>query len=672
MKHTANISNSSIESAGLPKDYKEALVELIWNGYDAKATKVNIAFQSNDLGRIDKLIVSDNGEGISFEALDQTFGSFLDSVKRNSFQRSSYSRGKKGKGRFAFSVFATKSTWQTVHNHNGKLIEFDLVINKSNKNEYEDLNKKISKSKHTGTDVILEGLFGVSSYSLTDKGFINHLAREFGWFLFLNKDAGYSLSINDEPIDYEHLIGDSTTTEMSITDRKQNEYVFRINYIRWLHNIGDKYYYYFLNDQKLEVAKRLTSFNNNAISFHHSVFVDSVFFNAFDIQNSNPEDENLFSELDNNRIFKLLIADLKGFLAEKQKAFIKESAAEELVVKYEKNGVFPKFSNNKYDQERKKDLVNVVKELYYVQPKIFKGLKSEAEKTFIGFLNLLLDTDERENIMEIIQGVVHLTKQEREELSNVLKKSTFSKILETIKLVENRFKVVELLRTLVFDLTKFTTERDHIQKAIAENYWLFGEQYHLASADQNFQQLLSAYLYIIDDIKEQKNNKSYDWKRRPDIFLCRKHSIPDASDNEYQIEENIIVELKRPSVTIGKEQFRQVDDYLDFIMKEDRFNSQTRRWKFFVISNKVDDYIIKQYESFKDKGKKFLVHQSGKYEIYALTWDDLFRTFEIKHKYLLDKLEFDKAAIQEELNLKGIELDKETADRLTQQVTMAS
>src|SRR5690606_7123514 len=141
-------------------------------------------------------------------------------------------------------------------------------------------------------------------------------------------------------------------------------------------------------------------------------------------------------------------------------------------------------------------------------------------------------------------------------------------------------------------LSRITTVREHGQRDVAENYWLFGEQYHLASADQNFQQLLSSYLYIIDEVRDRQEISSYDWKRRPDIFLCRKQSLPDPADNEYQIEENIIVELKRPSVTIGKAQFRQVDDYMDFIMREDRFNSQTRRWKFFVISNKVDDYIV--------------------------------------------------------------------------------
>ena len=44
-----------------------------------------------------------------------------------------------------------------------------------------------------------------------------------------------------------------------------------------------------------------------------------------------------------------------------------------------------------------------------------------------------------------------------------------------------------------------------------------------------------------------------------------------------------MVELKRPSVSIGKEQYRQIEDYLEFILNEYQFNSQTRRWKFYAI-----------------------------------------------------------------------------------------
>jgi hypothetical protein len=667
MKNKTNINNSSIESAGIPKDYTQAIAELVWNGFDAKATTVNICFDANELDFIDKVTISDNGEGINYENLNETFGAFLDSVKRNSFQRSSYNRGKKGKGRYSFATLAGKATWHTVYQNEDKLLEYDIVITKSKKDEYEDKNKKVSKSKNTGTDVILESLTEVTAYSFQSNDFKNFLAKEFGWFLFLNKESNFSLEINGQPIEYEFLIAENDKKILTIKDGEENKHDFKVTYLRWQDSIGDKYYYYLLNQEKREVAKKLTSFNNNAIEFHHSVFVESEFFNSFDITTDQSNGEDLFSGNKNNRIFKVLMDDLHEYLFRKQKDYIRGNAAEELVFKYETKGVFPKFSNNKYDLERKKDLINVVKELYCVQPKVFKGLRVEQEKTFLGFLNLLLDTDERENILEIIEGIVQLSAEERQELTSVLRKSSFSKVLATIKLIENRYKTIELLKVLVFDLKKFTTERDHIQKVVEENYWMFGEQYHLASADQNFQILLSEYLHIIDGV-ESKKIKSYDWKRRPDIFMCRKRNVPDTVDTEYQIEENIMVELKRPSVTIGKEQFRQIDDYLDFIMKEDQFNSQTRRWKFFVISNKVDDYIEKQYTAFKDKGKRFLVHKAGRYEIYALTWDDLFRTFEIKHNYLLEKLEFDKSAIKEEMKLKGITLDSDSSDLITKQI----
>jgi len=664
MINKVNVNNNGIDSSGLPKDYKIAIAEFIWNGFDADATTVDISFESNEIDSIESLKISDNGKGIVFETLNESFGAFLDSMKRKSFQRSSYTRGKKGKGRFSFATFAEKATWHTVYEKDGKFLEYDIQISKEKKDDFEDKNSQISKSSVSGTSVTFENLFEVTAYSFSNNDFKDFLAKEFGWFLFLNKGSGFSLTINNIPIEYDYLISDSGIQNISISSIDGKNSKCTVSYIRWSSSIGDKYYYYFLNEGKRETAKKLTSYNNNAIDFHHSVFVESSYFDDFILQEED-SDVRMFGKNQNDPGFKSLMKDLDEFLSRKQRDFIRETAATDLVIKLEKKGVFPKFANNRYDTERKQDLISVVKELYCVQPKIFKNLKKEQEITFLGFLNLLLDTDERENILEIIEGIVQLNKDERVELVNVLRQSSFSRILSTIKLIENRFKAVELLRTLVFDLKKFSTERNHIQTAIEENYWLFGEQFHLASADKNFEYLLSSYLHIIDGVTDPVKLKAFDWKRRPDIFVCRKRDVPDSLDVDSQLEENIMVELKRPTVTITKKEFRQIDDYLDFILKEDQFNSQTRIWKFYVISNKVDDYIHKQYEAFKDKSKRYLVQQAGRYEIYALTWDDLFRTFEIKHKYLLDKLEYDKTAIHEHLNLKGISLDLASSDSVT-------
>lgn len=135
-------------------------------------------------------------------------------------------------------------------------------------------------------------------------------------------------------------------------------------------------------------------------------------------------------------------------MKEKEKKYVKESAANKLIADYERNGVLPAFRDNKYDQERKLDLLNVIKEIYCIQPKIFKGLKKEQQQTCVGFLNLLLDTDERENILSILSGIVTLSTEERVQLSQTLRTTSLSRILRTIKMIRNRFEVVEQLKIL--------------------------------------------------------------------------------------------------------------------------------------------------------------------------------------------------------------------------------
>lgn len=52
MKQRVAANNKSIDNAGITSDYKQAIAELIWNGFDAKATKINISFTANELGSL--------------------------------------------------------------------------------------------------------------------------------------------------------------------------------------------------------------------------------------------------------------------------------------------------------------------------------------------------------------------------------------------------------------------------------------------------------------------------------------------------------------------------------------------------------------------------------------------------------------------------------------------
>ncbi len=466
MKHKISANSKSVTNAGITSDYKQAIAEYIWNGFDAGASRVYIDYEANGLGALTSLSISDNGSGIKHDTIEFTFGSFLDSQKTKTFQRTSDVRGKKGKGRFSFSQFATKATWNTTYKDNeDKKKSFSITISIENLADF-DVSEPTptSDEQNTGTVVSFQNIKDLSEQHLIDASFTEYLAQQFAWFLCLNQARNYAIFLNGVELDYKYLIATKEEIPLDI-----NSTHFDITYIQWDKKIGDKFYFYLMNSNLEENCKILTSFNNNTINFYHSVYVKSSNFNDFIFEKQPaPRLDNLKNQCD--KTYNILVSKLKDILEKRQKNFVKKNAANKLITKFEQSGILPTFKNNRYNIERKKDLIETIKNIYYVQPKIFKGLKKEQEKTLVGFLNLLLDSDERERILTIIDGVVNLTEDERIQLSNVLKTTSMSKINRTINMMHNRLEVVECLKLLVYDLSTFTNERDHIQKIIENNY----------------------------------------------------------------------------------------------------------------------------------------------------------------------------------------------------------
>ena len=114
-----------------------------------------------------------------------------------------------------------------------------------------------------------------------------------------------------------------------------------------------------------------------------------------------------------------------------------------------------------------------------------------------------------------------------------------------------------------------------------------------------------------------------------DIFTCSKRKVENYSGNAE--EENLVIELKAPNVILSKKVLRQIEDYMDFVRKQPQFNSQFRHWRFIAVCTAVDDDVRSRYDAQKASGKKGLVTKTDNNEIYALNWDDVFKSFELSH-----------------------------------------
>lgn len=411
-RHTSKITTKSIEQSGLPNDYKKAIAEYIWNGFDAGATELRLNFEGNELGYLMGFSIADNGSGIDIQTIDETFGNFLDSHKADPLNNDGFVRGRKGKGRYAFSTFANSCNWLTTFKGpEGKMLRYSIGINKGDLQNFDLADTLIVREKNTGTIVNFYNFYDLSSGMLASREFKNFLSSEFGWFLFLNREKGYKILLNEVELPYTDLIGDSEEIIHEVGDDR-----FKIVFIRWNQKIGDKYYFYFLGGNQKETAKKHTSFNNKAIDFHHSVYVTSPFFDNF---KETIDDNPVFGFSGSNQTdpsFKSLLKALNTLVFIKEKHFIRDLQADKLINEFKAKNIFP--AQNKTD-----NLEAIVKELYCTEPKIFQGLSIPQSKTLVGFLNLLLASNQGANILDIVTGVVGMSGDEYEGLSRVLQMS---------------------------------------------------------------------------------------------------------------------------------------------------------------------------------------------------------------------------------------------------------
>ena len=660
-----SVKNQSIDSSGITNDYRDAISEYIWNGFEAHARNINIDYTLNEAYGVKELIITDNGDGINYDELGETFGAFLAS-KKNLLSLKMKSKANKGKGRFSFIAFADKAEWCTVYKDKDDYKEYQITMSNDTKEVIDCSQPESSDRKESGTSVRFSDINTLTAENMSFEILEPALLKEFAWFLYLYKSKNVEITVNGDKVDFEKYVNTKLSEKSMVTI---DGHRFEISLVVWQESIKEKFCCYYFDSEDALKGKDTTNFNRNTINFNHSVFVKSDFFDDKEniLTNNDDIQINMFESQEEKKILKKLHKEIQKLIEKKISVYLSDKAEEAVEAMITERKTFPEFPSDVYGQMRKNDLKKVTKEIFKLEPLIFHKLKPIQEKSLLGFLNLLLSSEERENVLTILEQIVELSPEQRDDFSKILKKTSLENIIDTIKFIEDRYKIIELLSSIVYDLTKFSNERDHVQKIVERHFWLFGEQYNLASADQRMQKALEQYrniLYGEEDVTATLNPDAEN-ERRMDIFMCNTRNVETAF--ETTLEENIVVELKAPKVPLTKKVLRQIEDYMDYVRRQPQFNSKLRKWKFIAVCKEVDDYVKSQYKAFEDKGKVGLVFQVENCEVYALTWDDIIKSFEIKHKPMLERLKYDREQVANELmeEVNGAE-GREKADALTE------
>ncbi len=627
--------STKITDEGIKKHFKNfkpihAIYELIWNGLDANCNIVNIKVTHNNLSGLDSVFIVDDGEGIDVKNIKNNFEKFNESSKKNDDDK----RGSHGKGRLSFHKLSETAIWYTKRKtYNAKItIESNAIKDYIGDYLHEDKQHHFLKKLKSGTCVELIN-FRNNNLPI-EKELIEEFSKEFGWYLALNDNR--VVKLNNKPIPIpEH--------EFYEEKFKINGNIFTAKIILWKNKpSSEKSYNYLINSNNKIIKKELSTFNNKSI-FFTSAYVFSEWIDEYDPEALEFEQKSIEDSQTIENVFKKIILLQRDIYINYLKQYVDIKIEE-----YDEKDYFPNYLNfdHDYAKWRKQNTKSVLKKIYIADPTIFNNLNSKPTKILIHLLDKILVSNENDTLLEVLGGVLDLSEYNLSKFASHLRKTTLENIISTIESLQKRQMAIHQLREVMVNRFTKISETPDLQKIIENNTWLFGPQYTTLGAEEDTfnkiaknlrNEIKDIDIITKEDIAEGASVEGIN--RQVDLFLARKLPTFDSKNNK--IYKCIIIEIKRPGISLNKNHLRQLDDYAEIISKHPAFGSDKMRFELLLVGRKIsnDDVQIKQrIENLKDKSEFGLVTYNDKIKCYVKDWFTIFDEFELSNDYLLQTL----------------------------------
>ncbi len=252
-------------------------------------------------------------------------------------------------------------------------------------------------------------------------------------------------------------------------------------------------------------------------------------------------------------------------------------------------------------------------------------------------LRMLRSAIERspEDLQLILREVIQLPQRQQEELARLLREASLSSIISAAKVVADRLKFLSGLEQIVFvpEMKARLKERTQLHKIVADNTWLFGEEFNLSVNDQSLTEVLRQHRkilgedFVIDEPVKHVNKK----RGIVDLMLSkalRRHRADEV--------DHLVVELKAPRVKIDTDEITQIERYAMSVADDSRFRTANGiRWTFWALS---DD--IGKYGEFRLRSSaNGIIQQSGNISIGIKTWAQIIQENKARLQFFQEKLE---------------------------------
>lgn len=578
-----------------------ALSELIWNAYDADATSVRVDFERGDLTKLAIIRVEDNGEGIPHEGADEFFKSLGGSWKRKGSKTKGgrFIHGERGQGRF--KAFALGQTVAWISSASGK--RFSITGQRSNLKKF--VVSDVFETTSRGCTVEITDVqkdFEIRA----EHGFADQVRDVFA--LQLYEDPSFEIFYDGDRIDAREAINDVTSYDIDAELAGGTKVAGKLEVVEW----------------RKKVERRLMlclpgrfSFHSMAPGIHARGFDFTAYLTADLFQAMVDENTEGLVELDPAATALIEVAKAKL-----REHFRKKEAqrSRSKIQEWKDAKIYP-YEGGTADnpiERNERQVFDVVALNLADYSSEFDKAPPKQQKLILQLVKAAIETGTSE-LPAILENFLDLPKAKQEELADLLRKTTLTAVINAAKSVTNRLDFLRALQILVFDpkSKKQLLERSQLHRIIAQETWIFGEQYNLMNDDQDMTAVLRSHLKLLGR-DELAPEPVFDLEGKAGIVdLMLSSRMPTGTDDERK---HLVIELKRPSQPLNEEVIQQVKKYAKAVSADPRFKATGVEWDFWIVSNDFTrDGELEARQSGKPRGL-VAEYDDPKIRVWAKTW----------------------------------------------------
>lgn len=565
---------------------KEAVKELIWNACDADAKNIEVSFDYDGIAgaeSVSDIYVKDDGHGIAIDRIEEYFGKYGRSQKTYS-DKSPGGRiyhGKLGQGRYKSLAAGNFLDWDSVfRDESGTLLHCEIHINSASRMNisYSETADK-AEAEHTGTIVHIHGIpdekIGFITKMAEPMETIPDLLATFAPYLLAYTDI--TIKYNDVTVDPAQQIKSQENQELVYEEDGKESIKARLSAITWKEAQFNKLY--ICGSSGVVYAEMdYTPLKRTSTSLYlmGDLFEQMHRDNTLAMGNTNPA--YAYFEEEAKKFARALVGEQE-----------EEDAAVE-IARIKEEGIYP------YDGEPEDDMKKAERDVFDVfavqvnraVPQL-KSSSRQTKKLTYRLMREAINTNPA-SIKTILTEVFNLTQQQQDDLAELLTHTSLPDIIDTAKTVSDRLVFLQVLEEMVYkdSVGKAIKERTQFHKVLLKELWIFGEKYTLGTSDQSLRNLLKAHLNCLgrDELTPEIPPEAVeDLTRIPD--LCLFQQICPSYENF----EHLVIELKRPTLTLTLKEMDQIRDYALTVAENPMFDKTRTKWHFVLLGQRLDQHV---------------------------------------------------------------------------------